>query len=155
VSDFRFRAAAALELRIRQENDAATALAVATAALRAAEAQVRTAEVARDAARQEQTLVERRGSDISTLAWHRNWLVRLGVAIEMARREVEVRAIPVSQAETRWREARKRRLALDRMRARAWRRHVQDEQRRELKAIDELARLRFVFQDIGHDDSTR
>jgi flagellar biosynthesis chaperone FliJ len=39
------------------------------------------------------------------------------------------------------------------MRERAWRRYQQEQQRQELKVIDELARLRFVMADAWRDDT--
>jgi flagellar export protein FliJ len=48
-------------------------------------------------------------------------------------------------AEQAWREARRKRLALERLRERAWRRYQNDEARRERQVIDELARLRFML----------
>ncbi len=153
MADFRFRAAAALELRRQQETAASTTLARAEAEFHAAEARTAAAEHARQAAQQDQSDAQRRGSDGGTLAWHRNWIVRLAAGVDALQQEVEARAHAVRQAEAHWREARRRRLALDRMRDRAWRRYQQDQQRQELKAIDELARLRFVMPDAWRDDS--
>lgn len=148
---FRFRAAAALELRRKQETDAATELAKLEALLRAAEARVSDTETQRQRAQDDQRDVERRGTDAGTLAWHRHWITRLAAAIDALRAEVEAQAQVVRQAEQRWRDARRRRLALERMRDRAWRRHQQAEQREELKVIDELARLRFVMAERDAD----
>jgi flagellar biosynthesis chaperone FliJ len=39
------------------------------------------------------------------------------------------------------------------MRERAWRRYQQEQQRQELKVIDELARLRFVMAEAWRDDT--
>ncbi len=153
MSDFRFRAAAALDLRQKQETDAATVLAQAEAELRAAEARVEQAEADRQTAQEQQVVAERRGSDIATLLWHQNWIVRLGAAVDAEKRDVDLRTAVVHQAEQRWRLARQRRLALERMRDRALRRHKHEEQRQELKVIDELARLRFVYADARSGDS--
>lgn len=153
MAEFRFRAAAALELRKQQETGASTILAQAEAELRAVEARLLQAEDDRRAAQEQQLGAERRGSDISTLAWHRNWIVRLGATVDAERLAVEQKAAVVREAEQAWREARQRRLALERMRDRAWRRHQQEQQRQELKVIDELARLRFVLPDAWRDDS--
>lgn len=150
MAEFTFRALAALDLRRQQETAASTALAVAEAALRAARARVEQAELDRRTAQDQQGLAERRGSDVATLTWHRNWVVRLGAAIDHARGEVALAAGVASEAERVWREARRKRLALERMRERALRRFKDDERRQEMKAIDELARLRFVMADEAY-----
>jgi flagellar export protein FliJ len=153
MAEFRFRAAAALELRKQQETAASTALARAEALFREAEARVQQAARDRQAAQETQRLAERRGTDAGTIEWHRNWIVRLTTAVDALARDVEARALAVTQAEQQWREARRRRLTLERMRERAWRRYQQEQQRQELKVIDELARLRFVMADAWRDDT--
>lgn len=153
MADFRFRAAAALELRRQQETQASTVLAQAEALFRAAEARAEQAELDRRAAQDQQVAAERRGSDAGTLDWHRNWIVRLAEAVDARKREVDERATVVRQAEQHWRDARRRRLALERMRERAWRRYQQEQLRQELKVIDELARLRFVMPDTWRNDA--
>jgi len=153
MSNFRFRAAAALDLRRKQETDAGTALARAEAELRASEEFATQAETVRRAAQQQLTATERAGSDVATLVWHRNWIVRLSNDLTESRRQVNIRAEAVRQAETRWRQARQRKLALERMHERALRRFKQDQLRQELKAIDELARLRFVMPEALGDES--
>ena len=152
MSPFRFRAAAALDLRRRQEQDAGARLARAEADLRAAEAQAADAEGARRDAQQQLGTLERRGSDVVTLMWHRNWIVRLTNDLAARRQRVDQQTQAVRHAERDWRQARQRRLALERLHDRALRRHRQDQQREELKVIDELARLRFVTADARMED---
>jgi flagellar protein FliJ len=153
MAAFRFRAAAALELRRQQETAAATTLTRAEALFHAAEAQAEHAETTRRTAQETLASAERRGTDISALEWHRNWIVKLTMTVEAVRRDVDARAQVVRQAEQGWREARRRRLALERMRERAWRRYQLEQQRQELKVIEELARLRFVMPDAWRDES--
>ena len=147
MPEFRFRAAAALDLRRQQENTAATALAAAEAALRAAEARVTEAEASRQQAQAQQVQAERRGGDIGALTWHRNWVHRLAHEIELQQEACARRVERVRGAEVAWREARRKRLALERMRERALRRFTDEERRQEMKVIDELARLRFLMAD--------
>lgn len=151
MTEFRFRAAAALDLRRKQETNAATALAVAEAEFRAAEALAAQADTDRRTAQTQQMAVARRGTDVSTLLWHRNWIVRLSNDLAERRRQVQKLAQVVAEAELRWRKARQKRLALDRMRERALRRFQLDQHRQELKVIDELARLRYVLPDAWRD----
>lgn len=153
MTDFRFRAAAALDLRRKQETAAGTALAAAEAEFRAAEARAAQADADRRAAQAQQLAAERRGSDAVALDWHRNWIVRLSNDLAERRRQVDRLAQAVRDAEARWRKARQRRLALERMRDRAWRRFQQEQHRQELKVIDELARLRYVLPDAWRGDS--
>ncbi len=153
MSEFRFRAAAALELRRKQETEAGTALALAEAELRASEQLAAQADAARRSAQQQLASIERRGSDVETLLWHRNWIVRLSNDLTERHQRVNELAELVRQAEERWRQARQRRLALERMYERALRRFKQDQLRQELKVIDELARLRYVMPDAWRDES--
>lgn len=153
MNGFRFRAAAALELRRKEENDAGVALARAEAGLRASEQEAQRAEVARGSAQQRLLSVERHGSDVATLMWHRNWIVRLSNDLANRQRQVEAWTDAVRQAERQWRLARQRRLALERMQERALRRFKQEQLRQELKVIDELARLRYVTAEEWRDDT--
>jgi flagellar export protein FliJ len=153
MTDFRFRAAAALELRRKQETEAATALARAEAELRASEQLSAQAESARRVAQERLLSVERHGSDVATLIWHRNWIVKLSNDLTERRRQVSLLAEALRQAEQRWRQARQRRLALERMHERALRRFKQEQLRQELKVIDELARLRYVTADTWRDET--
>ncbi|HVW03696.1 MAG TPA: flagellar export protein FliJ [Vicinamibacterales bacterium] len=153
MAEFRFRAAAALELRKQQETAASTALARAEALFREAELRVQHAMRDRQAAQETQRSAERRGTDAGTIEWHRNWIVRLTAAVDALARDVDAQSRAVKQAEQHWRDARRRRLTLERMRERAWRRYQQEQQRQELKVIDELARLRFVMADAWRDDT--
>jgi flagellar export protein FliJ len=153
MATFRFRALAALELRRQQETSSATALARAEAAFREAKSDLDTAEAMRRTAQEQALTVERQGTDSHTLLWHRNWIVRLAEIVELRGREAETRSLAVRQAEQVFREARKRRLALERMRDRAWRRYQLAEQRHELKTIDELARLRFIVAEAERDQA--
>ena len=150
---FRFRAAAALELRRQQEAEAATVLARAEAAFRDAETRLESAEADRRQAQADALSTERRGTDGYALLWHRNWIMRLGTVIELRVKELETCTQHWREAEQGWREARKRHLALERMRVRAWRRYQQAEQHADMKAMDELARLRFVMTDSWRSDA--
>ncbi|ODS53941.1 MAG: hypothetical protein ABS36_12110 [Acidobacteria bacterium SCN 69-37] len=152
MSEFRFRAAAALELRRTQEHEAGLARARAEAAVREAERVAAVADGVRRTAQQRLQILERHGSDVATFMWHRNWIVRLTNDLAAKRHEVVMLAEAVRQAEQRWRQARQRRLALERMQERAFRRFRAEQLRQELKVIDELARLRYVMADASGDD---
>jgi flagellar export protein FliJ len=146
-SAFKFRAAAALELRRREEDAAAGVLAAAEAALVSARARAEQAEHDRHHAQAEQQAAERRGINGGSHSWYRNWVTRLGAAVDQAHQEARRRAEAARVAEAAWYEARRKRLALERMRDRALSRFRAEERRAEMKVIDELARLRFVLGD--------
>jgi flagellar export protein FliJ len=147
MPDFRFRAAAALELRRRQENDAGNVLVHAEARFRHAQAAKQAAETQRRHAQTAQVEESRRGTDVATIEWHRNWIIRLAATVERMQNDVDLKATAVQTAEGEWRDARRRRLVLERMKDRAWRRFQVEQQRQELKVIDELARLRHTMAD--------
>ena len=146
---FKFRAAAALDLRQRDEDAAATVLARKEAGFREIEAARAAAERTREAALADQLALSTRGIDMATLFWHRNWIVRLQGAVVDLRAEEKAAGTAVQQAREAWQAARRKRLALERLRDRALVRYRADEQREELKAIDELARVRFTGPVMG------
>ncbi len=147
MAAFRFRAAAALELRHQQERAAATAVAQAEADSRAAHQLRDAAAAARTAAQQSLEREQRRGTDIDTLLWHRNWITALTATVAQRAADAERLDAITRLAEEVWREARRKRLALERLRERAWERHQDLEAGHERKAIDELARIRFVSRE--------
>jgi flagellar export protein FliJ len=148
MSTFRFRAAVVLELRSRQERDAAAVLSRAEMSL--VQARTRVSEAIR--ARQDAQTVEldrqRQGATSSEIEWHRNWITRLASTVEERRAEFELRQSEVRTAEQAWRGARQRLLTIERMRERAWAKFQRAEQREEMKVIDELVSLRYGAPDI-------
>jgi flagellar export protein FliJ len=153
MARFRFRAAVVLDLRQREEKDAATALAHAEARFREASEAMGAAEDRRSAAQRDLRELGQRGSDLGAILWHRNWIDRLAGAIDALRRERDERAAHVREAERVWRDARRRRLVIERMRDRALGRHLREAARRDQKAMDELARIRHVMPDLWRIES--
>ena len=145
---FRFRAAAALEIRRKAEDDAALELAKKEAVFRRFEASLQAAEDARTAALADQHTQSQRGIDVATLFWHRNWIVRLQATVVDLRAELRTAREAVNTARQAWQLAKRDRLSLERLRDRALSRYRADEQREELKVIVELARVRFTTQEI-------
>jgi flagellar export protein FliJ len=152
MAAFRFRAAAALDLRREQERAAGVALGRSEARFHEAERAAADAAQARRDAEGSLMSTERQGTDQATLVWHRNWIARLAAAADTLAREREHAADETREARRRFYEARQRRLALERLRDRAWHRHQQQELQQELKVIDELARLRFVMPGTSRED---
>ena len=155
MPEFRFRAAAALELRRRQERSAAAVVARAEAALREIRARAGRAQLDRERAQSGLVAVQCRGTDIATLTWHRNWIVRMTDTAARLALDVDRHAQVVAAAEQAWRDARRRHLALERMRERAWVRHQQAEHREELKRLDELARVRHILGGDANESQER
>ncbi len=89
------------------------------------------------------------GADISTIIWHRNWIVGCTATVERRRREADARRVAFRHAEAQWQRARARHLALERLRERAWRRFRYEEHRQDIKAMDEVARVRYVLGRTG------
>jgi len=145
MAEFRFRVEAALEDRRKKEEAAAAQMATAEAALRAILARREDAVLRRQRAADEEQDARRQGTTLAGLEWHRNWIAGLSASVERLALEVEAHARVARQAERAWKVARKRRLVLERLRARAWRRYQETQHRLELKAIDELARLRHTM----------
>jgi len=144
MAPFRFRAAAALELRHKQEQAAAAVLSRAEAVHRETEMRLADALSDRRRAQDVALIAERQGTDGRAVVWHRNWILHLSTAVELRRGELEASVRAVRDAGMLWREAHRKRLTLERMRERALQRHRQAAEREERKAIDELARLRFI-----------
>jgi len=152
MATFRFRAEAALDLRRREEKDALLVRARAEARFREAHATLVAEERRRETAQANLVLIQRQGSEVETILWHRNWIVRLAANVDQFRRELEERAKEVRAADALWREARKRRMALERMRDLAQHRFQKDELRQEMKSMDELARIRYVMPDTWRSE---
>lgn len=152
MAPFRFRAAAALDLRRTQEQQAATALARVEAHFREASEACEAAERHRTQAQADQMAQSFRGIDASTLFWHRNWITRLQATVYDLRADMRTKADAVETAKRAWQLARQRFLALERLRERAMTRHRAETHRQELKVIDELARIRFVMPDGAREE---
>lgn len=143
-TDFRFRAAPALDLRRKEEAAAAEAFARADSAFRAVERDRTIASARCDDAIAALRALECAGSDHDTLMWHRNWILRLRATVDTFSRSLVQRGTAVDESRQMWMEARRRRLALEKMRERAMARFAVEQDRRDRKAMDEVARLRHV-----------
>jgi flagellar export protein FliJ len=152
VRPFRFRAAAALALRRKEEDLAAAALMRVEAQFHEAQEASAAMERSRAQAQAAGLAQSRLGLDIAALSWHRNWITRLQAAVEDLRATERTHQAAVEQAEAAWRQARRRRVALDRLRDRALARHRAEALREEQKALDELARLKFTMADSAGDE---
>jgi flagellar export protein FliJ len=149
---FVFRAYAALDLRRKRDEAAQCELAAANAAVARAETDldeaVRTCDRAKERAADEQ----RRGGELATLMWYRNWIVLQQRDI-VGRREVFARRRQDAQS------ARERAVrthvdvrVLENLKERRWRAYTIESQRAEQKEIDWLAVLRSLTPAAGIEE---
>src|SRR5262245_33841780 len=123
MRSFKFRAAAALDMRRKEEDAAALELARKDASFRQIEAALQSAENARETALADQHAQSQQGIDIATLFWHRNWIVRLQATVVNLRADRHAAQQAVQIARQAWQLAKRRRLSLERLRDRALARH--------------------------------
>jgi flagellar export protein FliJ len=144
VKPFRFRAAAALDLRQKQEDEARLVHAAAVIAAQAADLRVATARA--DLARAEETSAAtgRDGAEAWLMAWHRSWIERLRLEVVARQAQAAVSAAAVESAAASMQKAHQRRRTLERLRDRSAQRYDTELQRAELKEMNLLAGLRFV-----------
>lgn len=143
---FAFRAAAALDVRRRQEEVARRALASAEAAVDEAAAQLDAATAAVADESDRLVSIRQAGTEAWRIAWHQAWIERQRqVVVERtgALNERQQRAAVAARAAV---DAAKRRKVLERLRERACRRHRRAEQEQHIRAMNDLATLRFVSQ---------
>ena len=143
---FRFRAAAALDMRRKQEDTARVALAVAEHAVIAATQQ---AEKAAERVRDEGlklVVAQREGTEAWRVQWHRAWIERQRADAATRAREVNDRTVEARAAAAITRDAMKKRRVLERLRDRSWHRFQKDEHDQHVRDMNELATLRFVAQ---------
>jgi flagellar export protein FliJ len=145
VRPFVFRAAAALRIRQQQEDEAGARLARAEADLQAIDGQWRRACAVRDQARGARAAAERDGTSPAAYDWHRNWNTHVAARADRLQLDRGAQVRVVADLVQAWRQARRRRLVLERLRDRALSRHRHAEAQREQRATDELARLRHAI----------
>jgi flagellar biosynthesis chaperone FliJ len=144
MKPFRFRAAAALDLRRQQEDAARLTHTIAANAARAADARLADAVVAVRGAEQTSAATTRAGVESWLLTWHRCWIDRLRLEAGARRTEAAVSAAAVERAAASVRKAHQRRLTLERLRDRNELRYNAEVQRDELKEMNLFAGLRFA-----------
>ena len=150
---FRFRPAAVLELRRREEEAVRDVMVRAEAARLDAETRVRLAgETLREAVAALRT-AESRGVAVGELLWHRTWIHRKRLEVEGRRQAALLAAVEASKAAVALREAVQRRRVLEKLRDRAWRRYAIDATRAHAREMDEVASLRAAAATIDSGGS--
>jgi flagellar export protein FliJ len=153
MGPFVFRAHAALDLRRRREEEAQRELAQANAAVARAEAERDASVRACDQAMAGAAGEQRRGGELATLMWYRNWIV-------LQRREIARRREVVASRRQDAQAARDRAIrthvdvrVLENLKQRQWRAYTIEVQRAEQKEIDWLAVLRSLTPAAGLEES--
>jgi flagellar export protein FliJ len=141
---FRFRAQAALDLRLREEERAQQDLARAQADRQAALVRVQAASDAARQAREQVDAASRTARSVNELQWYRFWIVRLDHERNAHAAAVAARVVAVRRAAEKLAEARQRRESLDRFKTKARVAYDAAEADAERKLIDELATRRFA-----------
>src|SRR5262249_23715074 len=95
----------------------------------------------------------RAGTTSQTVLWHRNWIASLSAAAEVRRQDMNRQEAIVAQVRAAWYLARRKRLMLERLRDRALARYRAAERQAEMKAIDELARIRYQLDVIDRSSA--
>ena len=139
---FRFRAQAALDVRLRDETEAQRELARAQGDRDAARLDLEAAVDAAAQARVAATDASRVAMSVGQLQWYQSWIVRLGHEQDAAAATVSLREAAVSRAVETLVGARRRRESLDRFKTKARNAHAGAGAAAERKLIDELATRR-------------
>jgi flagellar export protein FliJ len=143
---FRFRAAAALELRRKAEERAREIHAATTAAREKAQARAASAATAVTAAGTSFIDHQSAGLERAQLDWHRSWITRLQIEADASQRQAAVSAVAAERAAASVASAYLRRRALEKLRDRAWSRYQRDVTREETREMNELAAVRYAAQ---------
>lgn len=146
---FRFRAAAALELRRKEEESARLQLAQAQQLLQQAQQRVADADHATSAASDHLTTAQSGGTEAWRISWHQSWIRSRRLEAEACRRTVTVSATLADRAAASVSIAHQKRRVLERLRERALERHRQTADRHATNEMNLLANLRYLAQASG------
>lgn len=144
MARFRFRAQAALDLRVREHETALRELAHAESEQQRATARVDAAARTLDEARRTADAAMRTATSAADLQWYRFWIVRLDHERAMCVAALETQNEMVAAARIACLAARQRRESLERFRDKSQAAYLAAEADTERKLIDELATRRFA-----------
>jgi flagellar export protein FliJ len=141
---FRFRGARILEWRRVQADAARVAFVRATESVREAAARVAEADDQSERAASDYKTAMASPNDIGTIVRYRNWIGNQREHAAVCRRQHEDRRAVADQAAGVLQTAMRHVKVMERLRERAWRRHMDAERRQEMKELDQLATLQFA-----------
>lgn len=143
---FKFRAAAALDIRRQQEEAARIVSAQAETAHAAARQKANDARAA--VVSQGERLADAQVAGIESwrVQWHRAWIARQQRDAVLRAHEAEARAREAETAQRAVQDAFRRRRVLERLRDRAARKYRRAADQQHVREMNELATLRFVAQ---------
>jgi flagellar FliJ protein len=151
MAAFRFRLQPALDLRVRQEDEARAALARAESARRTAERQRDEASEALQQAMARSREAEARSGDMTERLWYRNWIVAQRHDVQRRQQVLAGREAAVGQATAVAQDAHRKRRILERLKDRAVARFDVEQRREEQKGFDDLGTIRFTLAKRGDD----
>ena len=143
---FRFRAQAALDLRVREHDAALRELARAETEQQQARTRLESAERTLDEARRTADDAVRTATGVADLHWYPFWIVRLDRERAELATALDAHDTIVATAREACLAARQRRESLERFREKAQAAHRAAEAALERKVIDELATRRFAVR---------
>lgn len=146
---FRFRAAAALDLRRSEEESARLRLAKAQTDLHHAQQRVADADRAAVDAADHLAATHATGTEAWRIGWHQSWIRKQRLEADACRRTVAVSVTVADRAAASVSLAHQKRRALERLRERAWQRHRQTADRHASNEMNALANLRYLAQAAG------
>jgi flagellar export protein FliJ len=141
---FRFRLAAGLLVRRKEEDAVRQRLAETRIAHDRIEQQTRAAARGASEAASAAQAARREGATGWQIQWHQSWIARKRLEADAGRRAAAVSAASVDRATAAVRVAHQRRRALERLRDRAWRRYQVEARRTDSRTMNELATLRYL-----------
>lgn len=141
---FRFRGARILEWRRVQADAARVAFVRATESVREAAARVADADDQTERAVSDYKTAMASPNDIGTLLRYRNWIGKQREHAAACRRQHDEQRVVAEQAAGVLKTAMRHVKVMERLRDRAWRRHLEAERQREMKEVDQLATLQFA-----------
>ena len=127
-----------------QADEARGAFGRATEAVREAEARVAEADDHIARAGRDYKAAMARPNEIATIVGYRNWIEKQREHAAACRRQHEQKRVVADQAAGVLQTAMRRVKVMERLRDRAWRRYIDAERAREMKALDELATQQFA-----------
>jgi flagellar export protein FliJ len=141
---FRFRGARILEWRRVQADAARVEFVRAAESVREAAARIKDADEACDRAAREYRAATTTPFDVGTLLRYRNWIGRERGHADACRKLHQERSEVADVAAGKLQVASRHMKVMERLRDRAWRRHLDAERRQEMKEIDQLATLQYA-----------